>query len=219
MQRATPSCEAAETTRLACAWSIYPRLPPAGRTLVANMVIKSQTQADQVRFGVAMMESPPTATLLKASTKQFLTSIPGTTPSLLRKHPPDSIATAKDHLHFIRQGLRSTKRSIPAEQDVELDSAFPTAHPGRPARIAHPAPHTHTICPGLPTGIHGPRGPLSLQIYWGIRIHAYNVRRRRQLHPCRINENKGSERICTSVRTGPYLFPRVRHLPHLDVVG
>jgi hypothetical protein len=123
MQRATPSCVAAETTRLACTWSIYPRLPP----------VTSQTQADQVRFGVATMGSPPTATLLKASTKLFLTGIPGTTPSLLRKHPPDSIATAKGHLHLIRQDLRSTKRSTPAEQDVELDSAFPTAHPGRPA--------------------------------------------------------------------------------------
>jgi hypothetical protein len=40
---------------------------PTGSTLVTNMVIKFQTQADLVRFGVAAMGSPPTATLNSSS--------------------------------------------------------------------------------------------------------------------------------------------------------
>jgi hypothetical protein len=100
-------------------YMVNPPSDPTGSTLVANMVIKSQTQADQVRFGVATMGSPPTATLLKASTKPFLTGVPGTTPSLLlRKHPPDRIAAANGHLRL----------------DMTLRSRDPIACAGKPDR-------------------------------------------------------------------------------------
>lgn len=114
-----------------------PREPPVTQHR-NNMLIRSETQANSVRFGVATMGSPPTATLLQAVEKGFV-NIPGLTVQALRRHPPDSIATARGHLLMHRQGLRSTRVQTEAEIKVEDTDAFPepppTAGPGSPPPV------------------------------------------------------------------------------------
>jgi hypothetical protein len=108
--------------------------PEGGRQLPnyprhINMVIRAKTEVDQVRFGIETMGSPTTPTVIKAVAAGFLTKIPGMSLQALRRHPPDSIKTAKGHLHLNRQGRLSTKQFTPEQVTTMMHDAFPGRHP------------------------------------------------------------------------------------------
>ena len=76
---------------------------------LANAAIGGASPAEIVNFAHKALFSPTLSTLETALKKGFLHDIPGLTGDTLRRHPPNSIATAKGHLDQVRQNLRSTK--------------------------------------------------------------------------------------------------------------
>jgi hypothetical protein len=130
MQRATPSCMAAETTRLACTWSIYPPLPPAARW---SLTWSSSPKHRRTESALAWPQwnrqnktvphrhsGDVTKLITQASTGQHCHSQRPSAP-----HPPRP--ALHQTIDTRRTGHR-TRLSVP-------DS------PPRPARIAHPAPN------------------------------------------------------------------------------
>lgn len=90
---------------------------PQSRQYCAN-VVHLPTHAALVNYWHAALGSPTTSTLLAAYDKGFI-NIPGLTAIMIRKHPPNSTATAKGHLDRNRQGQRSTKTT---EDNTENDA-------------------------------------------------------------------------------------------------
>ena len=72
----------------------------------------ARNQPKTVQFYHACLGSPSDSTYINAATKGYLDSFPSLTAAMIRKHPPNSIATAKGHLDRVRQGIRSTNESI-----------------------------------------------------------------------------------------------------------
>ncbi len=64
-----------------------------------------------VKFWHAAYGSPAVSTFLAAINKSFI-PVPGLTSVKVRCHPPDSLATAYEHLHATRKRLRSTKKAL-----------------------------------------------------------------------------------------------------------
>ena len=92
-------------------------------TIVANSVathsaasaVRLDSVADFVKFWHATYGSPAVSTFLAAIDKSFI-RVPGLTSAKVRRHPPDTLATAYGHLHATRKGIRSTKKtSSPVE--------------------------------------------------------------------------------------------------------
>ena len=78
----------------------------------ANGIIRAKTTAtDLVDFHHRSLGSPSISTLTQAIQNGFLSSFPGLTTELVRRHLPKSTATAKGHLHQTRQGIQSTHAS------------------------------------------------------------------------------------------------------------
>lgn len=95
--------------------------------------IRHETNAQLTDFYSATLGSPVTSTFLTAVQKSFV-EFPNLTAAILRRNRPDSIATAKGHLHRIRQGLRPTApHLIETETDI-----FPTS----PLRLSRRTPPT-----------------------------------------------------------------------------
>ena len=84
-----------------------PNLPSAH---TASSVVRLDSVADFVKFWHAAYGSPAVSTFLAAIDKSFI-RVPGLTSAKVRRHPPDSLATAYGHLHATRKGFRSTKKS------------------------------------------------------------------------------------------------------------
>ena len=74
----------------------------------ASSAVRLDSVADFVKFWHAAYGSPAVSTFLAAIDKAFI-RVPGLTSAKVRRHPPDSLATAYGHLHATRKGLRSTK--------------------------------------------------------------------------------------------------------------
>jgi hypothetical protein len=91
----------------------------------------ARTQAEMVKFYHACLGSPSDSTFLTAAMKGYLETLPGLTPSAIRKYPPNSIATAKGHLDRIRQGIRSTKKTKKTPSDESLTDWHPIATKSR----------------------------------------------------------------------------------------
>jgi hypothetical protein len=101
------------------------------------------TPAQLVAFTHAALFSPAPSTLLHALQRNFLPTLPGISPKLLSKYPPNSLATAKGHLDQTRKNVRSTQpkptspsspnlaatASLPPTLDDALTDSFPPAAP------------------------------------------------------------------------------------------
>ena len=64
-----------------------------------------------VKFLAQALFSPRASTLIKAVQKNFLSSFPGLTTSLIDKHLALSVSTESGHLHQEKQHLQSTSKS------------------------------------------------------------------------------------------------------------
>ena len=79
----------------------------------AASVVRLDSAAEFVKFWHAAYGSPAVSTFISAIDKSFI-RVPGLTSTKVRRHPPDSLATAYGHLHATRKGLRSTKKKAPS---------------------------------------------------------------------------------------------------------
>lgn len=78
-----------------------------------------------VSFVHASLGSPVYSTFIHAIRSGYLSSWPRITPALVLANPPHTIATAKGHLNQHRQGVDSTKQSVPTIHpldDTDADS-------------------------------------------------------------------------------------------------
>jgi hypothetical protein len=80
--------------------------------------------AELVAYSHATLFSPALSTLEHALKKGYVRNFPGLTAKTLRRHPPQSVATAKGHLDQTRKKLRSTKPRVP-KVNTSSDSAHP----------------------------------------------------------------------------------------------
>ena len=87
----------------------------------------SGTQAEIVQFYSATMGNPTDATLCKALSTLGL-ELPGLTDALVRKFPPNSVATSKGHMRQAQHGRRSTKPADLSACNTEAD-LYPTPVP------------------------------------------------------------------------------------------
>jgi Reverse transcriptase (RNA-dependent DNA polymerase) len=98
----------------------------------AASAVRLDSVADFVNFWHAAYGSPAVSTFLAAIDKAFI-RVPGLTSAKVRRHPPDSLATAYGHLHATRKGLRSTKKSplpvAPPSSAKSDDNMEPGAQP------------------------------------------------------------------------------------------
>lgn len=85
----------------------------------------TRNQAETVQFFHACLGSPADSTYIAAATKGYLDSFPGLTAAIIRKYPPNSLASAKGHLDRIRQGIRSTKHISPIETNESTTDWHP----------------------------------------------------------------------------------------------
>lgn len=76
-------------------------------TWIANAAIGSPSAADLVEFSHASLCSPTVSTLETALKKNYVRGFPGLTAKSLRKHTPNSVATAKGHLNQQRARNKS----------------------------------------------------------------------------------------------------------------
>jgi hypothetical protein len=75
----------------------------------AALVIRNDLQAGYVKFWSAALGSPADDTLIHALSSGYLGNLPRLTAKMVRRHRPNSIATAKGHLDRQRQGVRFTQ--------------------------------------------------------------------------------------------------------------
>ena len=80
-----------------------------GTNQSVSAAIKLDSAADFVNFWHAAFGSPAVSTFISAIDNAFI-RVPGLTAAKVRRHPPNSVATAYGHLHATRQGIRSTKK-------------------------------------------------------------------------------------------------------------
>ena len=82
-------------------------LPPTCNAIMLSDTIKK----DLAQFHHASLGSPVPSSLLKAIDAGFLSSFPGLTTQLVKKHPPKSIQTGKGHMDQERKNLQRGCRS------------------------------------------------------------------------------------------------------------
>lgn len=92
--------------------------PPVQHEL--NSVYHTKTKRELVQYLHAACGSPVPSTWIKAIENGNFATWPGLTTALVRKYLPESVATAKGHLHHIRQHIRSTQ---PLEDKVPSPSS------------------------------------------------------------------------------------------------
>jgi hypothetical protein len=93
-------------TPLTRLWHFTLPTPSPLPTLPSNYALASigfATPAEIIAFAHAALFSPALSTLHQALEKGYLINFPGLTPTLLRKHPPRSIAMIKGHLDQTRK--------------------------------------------------------------------------------------------------------------------
>ena len=90
----------------------------------SNFVIHNAHDAEFVQFVHAAFGSPALSTFHRAVRQGYLKSFPRITARMIRRNPPNPIATAMGHLDRVRQGMASTKPSAPtrAIPHVPLDA-------------------------------------------------------------------------------------------------
>lgn len=114
-------------------------LPPLGTCAMARTSPPSGTIAQIVAFYHASMNSPAISTFIAALSKDFI-RFPGLSVDMVRKYPPNSIATAKGHLDQTRQGVQSTKQHDDYDETIDDWHPVPVARLSRRASI-----YVHTI--------------------------------------------------------------------------
>ena len=97
----------------------------------AAPAVRLDSAAEFVKFWHATYGSPAVSTFLAAIDKSFI-RVPGLTSAKVRRHPPDTLATAYGHLHATRKGIRSTKKTLSpviptstAKSDDNVDPVSP----------------------------------------------------------------------------------------------
>ena len=88
----------------------------------AASVIRNDLQSGYVKFWSAALGSPADSTLIQALSLGYLGNLPRLTAKMVRRHRPNSIATAKGHLDRQRQGMQSTRpkksKTVISEREV-----------------------------------------------------------------------------------------------------
>ncbi len=103
-------------------WDIPLHQPIQQATQRMNVIIPQNKQlSTMIQYIHATLFSPTKSTLLKAIAAGNLITWSGMTAANIRKHLPDTAATALGHLDQERQGLQSSKNKIPAPT-LDLDS-------------------------------------------------------------------------------------------------
>ena len=87
-------------------------IPP--HSLFSKNIHALSTKSNIVQYLHRSTFSPVVSTWTAAITSGFFTTWPGLTSSLVRKHFPKSLATAKCHLRQDRKNVRSTRSTSPA---------------------------------------------------------------------------------------------------------
>ena len=104
---------------------------PIAPTLLRNnalamSIIGYPNAAELVASAHAALFSPALCTLETTLQRGYIRNLPGLTAKTLRRHPPQSVATAKGHLDQVRKNLRLTKpKPVP----------FPTGDPNIAAAV------------------------------------------------------------------------------------
>jgi len=75
--------------------------------------IHNVRDAEYVQYQVRALGSPATSSLLRALNANYFSTMPRLTASLVRRNPPQSLATSAGHMQLARQGLRSRKKTPP----------------------------------------------------------------------------------------------------------
>ena len=91
----------------------------------ASAAIRLDSAADFVNFWHAAFGSPAVSTFISAIDKTFI-RVPGLTAAKVRRHPPNSVATAYGHLHATRQGIQSTKKTpalVQLKNEASIDES------------------------------------------------------------------------------------------------
>ena len=81
---------------------------------VVNKILAQTSKLELAQYLHALLFSPFTASLLKATKQGFLKTCMGLTDKLIQKHLEKSRNTTMGHLHMRRQGLKLTKEKPPA---------------------------------------------------------------------------------------------------------
>jgi hypothetical protein len=105
-------------------WS-FPRqsqqtLENSQRDIHASSVVRNDIQAGYVKFWSAALGSSADDTLIRALAAGYLGNLPRLTARMVRRHRPNSLATAKGHLDRTRQGIMSTKPR--KKQNITMDN-------------------------------------------------------------------------------------------------
>jgi hypothetical protein len=79
------------------------------KSQLCNTATPTNNIADRIAFHHASCNYPVISTWLKALDSGFLTTFPGLSADLVRKYPPNSIATIKGHMGQERSNQRLTK--------------------------------------------------------------------------------------------------------------
>jgi hypothetical protein len=95
-----------------------------------NAARLSAPPAELVTFAHAALFLPSLSTLCTALDLKHVTGFPGLTSKLVRKYPPQSVATATGHMDQSRKNQRSTKPKFsPPPTDETTTDTFPTSPP------------------------------------------------------------------------------------------
>jgi hypothetical protein len=102
-------------------------LPQTTTVAFANAAHLSASLAELVTFAHAALLSPSLSTLCTALDLKHVTGFPGLTSKLVRKYPPQSIATAMGHMDQSRKSQRLTKpkASPPPADQTATGTLFP----------------------------------------------------------------------------------------------
>ena len=101
------------------------KLPNKNVALRAVSANPSSNPRDLVAFAHASLFSPAISTLNKALSKGFIPPIPGLSKRLLKKYPPNLIATIKGHLDRARQKYRTTRSQTECSRTSHQNSKKP----------------------------------------------------------------------------------------------
>ena len=102
----------------------------------AQMIVNT-THADIVKYAHLSMGAPTHPTFITAIKRGYI-SPPGLNTNMVRKNIVATVATAKGHLHLIKQGLQSTKikpATEEKEQEKETKFSFPDKTAGEAKKI------------------------------------------------------------------------------------
>ena len=115
--------------QLSSSLSTTPTMTAANHS--CNVIIrKSTTGRDLAQYYHACAFSPSPSTFITAINKGHFIAWPGLTTSLIKKHLPPSVFTAKGHLNQEMKNLQSTKKSY---KDTLLSSSHMTSSPSHDA--------------------------------------------------------------------------------------